>query len=142
MKASTRSIFDLFDGKRQYIVLLFQRQYVWSQEKQWEPLWEDIIRIAEKRLENPNRPPHFLGAMVLDQIRTYGSEVPAHLIIDGQQRLATFQILLAVFREVARKVDLSVYADEVQRYLINDGIMAKPDEERFKLWHTCRSRSI
>lgn len=136
MKAYTRSIFDLFDGKRRYIVPLFQRQYVWTQEKQWEPLWDDITRMAEKRLEAPNRPAHFLGAMVLDQVRTYGDEVFAHLIIDGQQRLTTFQILLATFRDVAIKMGVPVYAEEVQRYLINTGIMKKPEEERFKLWPT------
>jgi len=49
-------------------VPLFQRQYVWSKEIQWAPLWEDFAR---KFTENPRRtsdaPVHFLGAMVLDQ---------------------------------------------------------------------------
>ena len=63
MKAYTRSIFDLFDGKRRYILPLFQRQYVWTQEKQWEPLWDYITRMAEKRLEAPNLPALFWGAM-------------------------------------------------------------------------------
>jgi uncharacterized protein with ParB-like and HNH nuclease domain len=74
--------------------------------------------------------------MVLDQIRTYGNQVPAHLIIDGQQRLTTFQILLSALREVAQNVGASAYADEVQRYLQNNGIMQDPDEERFKIWPT------
>jgi uncharacterized protein with ParB-like and HNH nuclease domain len=134
MKAYARSIFHLFDGKRRYVVPLFQRQYVWNREKQWEPLWEDISRVAERRWENETGPPHFLGAMVLDQIRTYGNQVPAHLIIDGQQRLTTFQIILAALREVARDVDASDFADEVQRYLENTGIMENRDEERFKMW--------
>jgi len=134
MKAYARSIFHLFDGKRRYVVPLFQRQYVWNREKQWEPLWEDISRIAERRWENETGPPHFLGAMVLDQIRTYGNQVPAHLIIDGQQRLTTFQIILAALREVARAVDASDFSDEVQRYLENTGIMENRDEERFKMW--------
>jgi len=123
MKAYARSIFHLFDGKRRYIVPLYQRQYVWNREKQWEPLWEDISRVADRRWENETGPPHFLGAMVLDQIRTYGNQVPAHLIIDGQQRLTTFQILLSALREVAQNVGASAYADEVQRYLQNNGII-------------------
>ena len=134
MKAYARSIFHLFDGKRRYIVPLFQRQYVWNREKQWEPLWEDISRVAERRWENQTGPPHFLGAMVLDQIRTYGNQVPAHLIIDGQQRLTTFQIIMAALRQVAGSVDASDFADEVQRYLENTGIMENRDEERFKMW--------
>ena len=30
---------------------LFQRPYVWSQEGQWEPLWEDVLRQEERLLE-------------------------------------------------------------------------------------------
>jgi uncharacterized protein with ParB-like and HNH nuclease domain len=42
MQAHTRSIFALFDGKRRYVIPLFQRQYVWTKDRQWHPLWEDI----------------------------------------------------------------------------------------------------
>lgn len=134
MKPYARSIFDLFDGKRRYVIPMFQRHYVWNRGKKWEPLWEDISRVSDRRLENRVSPPHFLGALVLDQIRTYGNQVPAHLIIDGQQRLITFQLILAALREVAKDVGASDFADEVHRYLENTGIMEKRDEERFKVW--------
>jgi hypothetical protein len=67
MKPYTRSIFDLFDGKRRYEVPLFQRQYVWKHDEHWEPLWEDIERKFIQRLDGAPSTPHFLGAMVLDQ---------------------------------------------------------------------------
>ena len=86
MKPYSRSIFDLFDGKRRYEVPLFQRQYVWNLEDHWEPLWEDIERKFVQRLNGSPPTPHFLGAMVLDQRRVYGNAVPVQLIIDGQQR--------------------------------------------------------
>ena len=135
MKANPRTIFDIFDGKRRYIVPLFQRQYVWSRIGQWEPLWEDIRRKIEDRIEKKDQPPHFLGALVLDQIRVYGNEIPSHLIIDGQQRLTTFQIFLAAFRDVCQQYE-SVYAQEINRYILNTGVMAKEDEECFKVWPT------
>jgi uncharacterized protein with ParB-like and HNH nuclease domain len=100
MKPYTRSIFDLFDGKRRYEVPLFQRQYVWNLEDHWEPLWEDIERKFVQQLNDSASTPHFLGAMVLDQRRSYGNAVPVQLVIDGQQRLTTFQIFLAAFRDV------------------------------------------
>jgi len=37
VQARSKSIFDVFDSKRRYLVPLFQRQYVWSREAQWEP---------------------------------------------------------------------------------------------------------
>ena len=61
MKPYSRSIFDLFDGKRRYEVPLFQRQYVWNLEDHWEPLWEDIERKFVQRLNGAASTPHFLG---------------------------------------------------------------------------------
>ena len=49
---------------------LFQRPYVWNQELNWEPLWESIKALATKRLTETRVHPHFLGTVVLDQLRT------------------------------------------------------------------------
>src|SRR4030043_91959 len=100
MQPFSRSIFDLFDGKKRYVVPLFQRQYVWNREDQWEPLWEDIRRKHRDQVKERMGPPHFLGAMVIDQKKVFGNQVPTHLVIDGQQRLTTFQIFLAAFRDL------------------------------------------
>jgi hypothetical protein len=35
------SVFELFDKTRRYVVPLYQRQYVWTKDGQWEPLWEN-----------------------------------------------------------------------------------------------------
>ena len=47
MEAHARSPRDLFEGKPHYEIPLFQRPYVWNEEDQWAPLWEDVIRVAE-----------------------------------------------------------------------------------------------
>ena len=44
MKANAAPLLALFERKMRLEVPLFQRQYVWNQEQQWEPLWEDISR--------------------------------------------------------------------------------------------------
>lgn len=136
MKSNPRSIYELFDGKRRYVVPLYQRQYVWNREDQWAPLWEDILSMVVARLDSREMSPHFLGAMVLDQMRTFGNEVPSHTIIDGQQRLTTFQIFLAALRDVARKYNSESYAEEIDRYIKNTGLMAAADVEQFKVWPT------
>lgn len=136
MKSNPRSIYELFDGKRRYVVPLYQRQYVWNRDDQWAPLWEDILSMAVARLDGREMSPHFLGAMVLEQMRTFGNEVPSHTIIDGQQRLTTFQIFLAALRDVARKHDSESYAEEIDRYVKNTGLMAAADVEQFKVWPT------
>lgn len=136
MQPHSRSIFDLFDGKKRYVVPLFQRQYVWNLEEQWQPLWEDIERKFVERLLGKDGPPHFLGAMVLDQRRVYGNAVTTHLVIDGQQRLTTFQIFLSAFRDVCFEQAQPGFGEECQRYLVNTGIMADTKVEQYKVWPT------
>jgi len=139
MQSKPLSVYDLFDHKRRYVVPLFQRQYVWSHDNQWEPLWDDVRSKAVQRLEQPaddNITPHFLGAMVLNQMQTFGNAVPSYTIIDGQQRLTTFQIFLAAFRDVARQHDATSFAEEIERYVRNTGLMENEAVERFKVFPT------
>jgi uncharacterized protein with ParB-like and HNH nuclease domain len=44
MDANALSLLDIFGKKLRLEVPLFQRQYVWTQEEQWIPLWEDMSR--------------------------------------------------------------------------------------------------
>src|SRR5690554_1098967 len=101
MKPYTRSIIELFDGKKRYLIPLYQRQYAWNAEPQLTLLWEDITRACDRLLaDRASMAPHFMGAMVVAQIKTYGKQVQAFEVIDGQQRLTTFQLLLAALRDV------------------------------------------
>src|SRR2546425_1215003 len=74
--------------------------------------------------------------MVLDQVRVFGNAVPTHLVIDGQQRLTTFQVILSAFRDVCAAAGHVGFAEECDRYLLNTGIMADPQVERYKVWPT------
>lgn len=151
MKSNVQTLLALFEPKRRYIVPMFQRQYVWSQERQWAPLWDDIERKVIERLRWNERlktadpeekaqlkahPPteHFLGAIVLDLHPTYGNEVSAKLIIDGQQRLTTIQLFLAALRDVAISHSVAEYPAEIDGYVSNKGIMADRKVERYKVW--------
>ncbi len=134
MRPFTRSIIELFDGKRRYLIPLYQRQYAWRVHPQLELLWEDIERAAE-RMEagGAGHAAHFMGAIVIGLVPTFGRAVQAFEVIDGQQRLTTFQLLLAAFRDVAHAQG-SEYASEIDKYLFNDGVMEDAAVERFKLW--------
>ncbi|NRD64162.1 DUF262 domain-containing protein [Corallococcus exiguus] len=141
MEARLRSLLDLFDGKRRYLIPLFQRPYVWTEERQWAPLWEDIVRQASLAAGGAHEePPHFIGAVVINQVRTFGNQVPAHEVIDGQQRLTTFQVLLAAIRDVAQVEGAADVASELSPYTANKGMMEHPDVERFKLWPTIKDQ--
>ncbi len=115
---------------------MFQRPYVWGLEKQWEPLWEDIRNKAEQHLEGIEAvEPHFMGAIVINQIPTFGAQIPAHELIDGQQRLTTFQVFLAAFRDLSKAFGEDDIAADLQTNTLNSGKKALPEEE-FKVWPT------
>lgn len=135
MHAKPRTIFDIFDGKRRYLIPIFQRQYVWSREKQWEPFWKDLRDKAEEILTGvDDAPPHFLGAIVISLVHTHGDQVQAFDVIDGQQRLTTFQIFLGAFHAAAVELGQEIIAGELQHYTRNTGMMERPEEEKFKVW--------
>ena len=137
MKANAVSLLQIFEPKMQLEVPLFQRQYVWNRRDHWEPLWEDISRKFADYLDGRrDSPVHFLGAMVLDQQQVPVTHLPKRQIIDGQQRLTTFQLFLAAFRDFSREHGCEPIGKECEPYTINRGMMADPDVDRFKVWPT------
>jgi hypothetical protein len=136
MEAGSINLKTLFGFERRHVVPLFQRPYVWKQETQWEPLWEDVRAIAERELDGRNPRPHFLGAVVLDQIKTPSRHIEARLVIDGQQRLTTLQVLLAAFRDLCFGLGDAEGARKLLRLTKNDDARGPDDDERFKAWPT------
>lgn len=82
---------------------------------------------------------YFMGVMAIAQIKTFGKEVQADAVIDGQQRLTTFELLTAALRDIA-STNGSSCADEIQKDLLNEGIMQTPEVERFKVWSSLLDR--
>jgi len=88
METQVRTPQLVFIMPQKFMVPLFQRPYVWNEENQWEPLWNDVVRVAEKLLKHPSGKhyPHFLGAVVLQQTPRLTGALQERTIIDGQQR--------------------------------------------------------
>jgi uncharacterized protein with ParB-like and HNH nuclease domain len=137
MDVHKSSLLAVFDAKQRLEVPLFQRQYVWNEEHQWLPLWEDIQRKFTEALDGQkDAPVHFLGAMVLDQKQTPTGHVVVRQVIDGQQRLTTLQIFLAAYRDFCRSEGCEDLAKECDKFLFNTGMMADADVDQFKVWPT------
>ena len=136
---------SLFEPNVQYQIPLFQRHYVWDKEDQWQPLWEDI----EWRLSLPQDPApgfsHFTGAIVVQQKPTSVNEVPKYEIIDGQQRLTTFQILLCAIRDrslMLETQDHNALAKLVDRRVLNQDLLPSDfEDEEWKLIPTQYDRN-
>lgn len=125
----------LFSGDVQYIIPLFQRHYVWDREEQWDPLWEDIEKKACHRLTDSQRQPtHFTGAIVVQLKQTNVNEAKKYEIIDGQQRLTTFQVILCALRDTCTMYGFENIKEEIDRYIINQGILLDDSgNEKYKL---------
>lgn len=137
MDVHKSALLSVFDAKQRLEVPLFQRQYVWHEEQQWLPLWEDIERKFSEALEGrQDAPNHFLGAMVLDQKQTPTGHVVVRQVIDGQQRLTTLQIFLAAYRDFCREQNCNLLAEECDKFLFNTGMMSDPETDKFKVWPT------
>ena len=137
MRADAVPLLAIFEKKMRLEVPLFQRQYVWNLEHQWQPLWEDISRKFSEFLEGrKDAPVHFLGAMVLDQKQVPTTHVEKRQVIDGQQRLTTLQIFLAAYRDFCREQGCEDLAKECDAFTQNRGMMANPETDRFKVWPT------
>ena len=65
METHVRTPQDVFMQPQHLVVPPFQRRYVWEEEEQWSPLWQDVRRVAELRPAQPAADiKHFLGAIV------------------------------------------------------------------------------
>ncbi len=146
MKASTLSPAEIFGNQIRYVVPLYQRPYVWSLEAQWQLLWEDIRTLAERVLEAPTVygappvPPHFLGAIVIDQLPGPVQYIGARSVIDGQQRLTTLQLLLDAARAVVAEHGDPIDASALRVIVENDGALAANADHAFKVWPTDRDQ--
>lgn len=139
---STHNLYDLFNGRIQFQVPVYQRAYVWNAEENWEVLWDDIADTVDRFLAEPEANQtqrHFLGPIVLSQEHSDAGAVDRRLVIDGQQRLTTLQILIASASASARSVDEGI-ADELEGLTENRGRAATGDW-RYKVWPSRRDQA-
>lgn len=133
----------LAEGRR-FMVPLYQRKYQWGDER-LVPFWEDVEAKASEVLDGSNKFQHYLGALILSPLAetTQIGVTPRVQVVDGQQRLTTFQLFLAALREVARDHKADYLIEQINGYLFNQ-LRAKDTDPltRFKLTPTPSDRDI
>ncbi|MFC3885568.1 DUF262 domain-containing protein [Bacillus songklensis] len=85
---------DLFGSKFTFKIPGYQRQYSWEKDQQ-EQLFDDIKEALEFEEES-----YFLGSVILQVISQKSDDSGVYDVVDGQQRLTTLTILLAVMRDL------------------------------------------
>ncbi len=142
METQVRTPQTVFMHPQRLTVPLFQRPYVWSEENQWEPLWNDVIRLTERVLKAPTsmHQPHFIGAVVLQQVQNSVGTMQERTIIDGQQRLTTLQLLFDALHAELIAVGATAPAMRLETLVVNAAPFCSQPEDRFKVWPTNRDR--
>ncbi|MBM0224543.1 MULTISPECIES: DUF262 domain-containing protein [Micromonospora] len=137
MKADALSPRQLFDGKMHYEIPPFQRPYVWNEEDQWAPLWADVVRVAESRVvaagAEPTVPHHFLGAVVYESKPPVVGDVTRHMVIDGQQRMTTLQLMIDAVQAAVAERGHDLLAEDLEELILNRSSAFRGKPERFKL---------
>lgn len=142
METQVRTPQMVFMQPQRLVVPLFQRPYVWNEEYQWEPLWDDVVRVTERVLSRPadKHHPHFLGAVVLQQVQKPTGQMQERTIIDGQQRLTTLQLLLDSLHAELLAVGAQQPALRIESLVTNNEAFCVKPTDRFKVWPTNRDR--
>jgi uncharacterized protein with ParB-like and HNH nuclease domain len=114
MEAKDTILKRIIEGTNQYVVPLYQRTYSWD-NKEWKLLWEDLMDLYN----HSNSHNHFLGSIVTMPTKSVPEGVTKYLLIDGQQRLTTLFILLALIRDVNKeKKEDKILSEEIHNTLL------------------------
>ena len=154
MDVNVLSMERLFGKNIRYQIPTFQRPYVWRKEDQWQPLWDDVRNTAETYIEDVGRNSgptqrqsihqsraHFLGAVVVQQQQFAAGEIETRLVIDGQQRLTTAQLLLDAVQEVLEHRGHPRMAARMSVLVLNNEAYVDNDDDYFKVWPTLTDRA-
>jgi len=156
VKADTRELKQVLMPPTQYVIPTFQRDYEWTEDGQWKLLFEDLVSAAERLVQARHdaqamkKPaamfektvvPHFLGAIVCDQLPSLTGGIDERAVIDGQQRLTTLMLLTRGVLDALIERDSDLIG-QVRRLLWNPADLAKESHQQYKLWPRRKDRDV
>lgn len=150
--ARAQSFDAIFRRDVRYLVPVFQRRYAWERERQWEPLWRDVLEVVEAYVEaarlggatprSDELPVHFLGAVVVKLVPFGTGQLELREVIDGQQRLTTIQLLIGAAAAALVRLGASEQAELLHDLIANRPYLTKGEPDAtFKVWPTTHDRA-
>ena len=131
MKANELQINNFLQAPNvQFVIPVYQRNYDWS-ITECKELLNDIISV-----ETEDRGTHFIGSIVFVHEGTYStSEVKELVIIDGQQRLTTINILYVALYRFAKENGNAQDAERLYNMFLTNQYV-KNESSKLKLKQT------
>lgn len=131
MKANELPITNFLQAQNvQFVIPVYQRNYDWT-NNECKELINDIIAV-----EKYNRGTHFIGSIVFIHEGLYStSEVKELVIIDGQQRLTTINIIYVALYRFAKENNMQNEADMLLNMFLTNQYVQK-ESSKLKLKQT------
>ena len=106
-------------GDRLLVVPIYQREYAWKDDLV-NGFWLDVAARAMLAFEQHKLPAHFMGALILAPVSNSPlmGGTPQALVVDGQQRLTTFQLFLGALRQIATEMGERDFADRLAPFVM------------------------
>ena len=125
MKATELPIESFLQApKVQFVIPVYQRNYDWT-TSECKELINDIISV-----ETENRGTHFIGSIVFIHEGVYStSEVKELVIIDGQQRLTTINILYVALYRFAKENGMAQDAEMIHNLFLTNQYVQREDSK-------------
>ena len=122
IKAQEKSLNSILNGDYIFSVPSYQRPYSWTEDNAAE-LFDDLFDAYQNKTSEDDS--YFLGSLVLKK----DPYKPNSDIIDGQQRLTTLTILLAILRDqLSSSIEFNVFSKDLHsRIFKSDQISAAKD---------------
>jgi len=145
LKADPFQIGDVLKNPKRFVVPIYQRTYSWKIAPHLEAFFDQVEAKAVERLNSSDRYPHYMGALLVIPRGAYSfGRMEVLDVVDGQQRLMTFEILLAALRDLATSFGQIQVADLLLPLLLNAEGPQMQDRrvERYKLHPTAYDRTL
>ncbi len=123
--ATEKALFRIFNNDYAFEIPPYQRPYAWTVDQASELLTDVLAFLGNDSQPVEEVNPYFLGSIVLIK----GEDSPKADIVDGQQRLTTLTILMAVLRA---KVN-DDFANEITSFIYEKGILTLGTLNRYRL---------
>lgn len=118
IKPYDKTIRDLLQSKRQFVIPRFQREYSWG-KKYTKEFLEDMIENLIIKDGKISYNQYFLGTMLFIGNFTEGTESEIK-VIDGQQRLTTITILFSAMSEVLKEIGQRELSQLLFKYIMTE----------------------
>ena len=125
IKAEEQQIMRVFSNDYAFLIPEYQRPYTWTTEETGE-LLDDLIYAMGQNTDVSEASPYFLGSIVVIK----EPDLADAQVIDGQQRLTTLTILVAVLRDLCKGTDNHHVLDE---YMRQRGNTIEGTDDRFRI---------